>query len=176
MIRRHSGYSSLGASIAAYTPNYAPPVVSESLLEPANLRGSSPFATVNPPLNTRCDNNSGVVTGRFRRFGMRYMYSRGTQRNSTMRMVATGQVERTRFQPYLGWTWNASFNDGLYRAGGYPQNLGLSFKAPTIPDGVATSAAWGRMRPAPQFTRTVFTRRRYSGAGAIPAKPQQAGG
>jgi hypothetical protein len=165
-----SGWSALRNSIIAYSPYYAAPT--ESLLEPSNLVGTSVLATVNPPITSQCNYRSGIVSRANRRNGMREMYSRGTQRNSTMRMMATGAVESTRYQPRLGWTWTGSFNDALYEAG-YPQNLGLSFKAPSIPDGVATSAQWGRMRAAPQFTRTVFTRRRFAGAPSIAAQPTQ---
>lgn len=166
----HQASSSLAYSIAAYAPVEAPP--QESLLEPSNFIGSSPMATVNPPVTSRSDYRSGVVSSANRMRGDRELYSRGVQRNSLMRMVATGQVERSIFQPLSGWTWTGSFNDELYRAGGYPQNLGLTFKAPSVPDGVATNPAWGRMRPAPQITRTIFTRRRFSGAAAVPAVPQ----
>lgn len=165
-----SGWSALRNSIMAYSPNYAVPT--ESLLEPRNMVGTSVLATINPPISSRCDYKSGIVSRANRRKGMREMYSRGTQHNSTMQMLATGAVQSTRFQPYLGWTWNGSFNDELYAAG-YPRNLGLSFKAPSIPDGIATSAQWGRMRAAPQFTRTVFTQRRFAGAPSIAAKPTQ---
>jgi hypothetical protein len=164
------GYSSLGRSIAVFAEVEPPPV--ESLLEAGNLRGVSPMATMNPPVRSEVNNRSGLVSRANRMKGDRELYSRGNQRNSMMTMMATGQVQRSRFQPFSGHTWVASFNDELYRSGGYPQNLGLSFKASSIPDGVATNPAWGRMRPAPQITRSVFTRRRYSGAAAVAAKPQ----
>lgn len=164
------GYSSLARSIAVFAEVEAPPT--ESLLEPGNMRGVSPFASMNPPVSSRADHRSGVVSSANRMTGDRELYSRGMQRNSLVRMTATGQVERSRFQPLIGTTYTGSFNDALYQAG-YPQNLGLSFKAPSVPDGVATSHAWGRMRPAPQITRTIFTRRRFSGAASVPAVPQQ---
>lgn len=164
--------SSLAYSIAAFGDSEPPPEPDQSLLQPSNLRGISPMASMNPPVTSRVNNRSGIVSRANRMKGDRELYSRGVQRNSLMEMVATGQVERSRFQPLSGWTWNGSFNDELYRSGGYPQNLGLTFKAPSVPDGVATNPAWGRMRPAPQITRTVFTRRRFSGAPAVAAKPQ----
>jgi hypothetical protein len=168
--RLQTGWSALRNSIIAYSPYYPPPT--ESLLDPRNMRGTSTLASMNPPVNSECNYRSGIVSRANRRNGDRQMYSRGTQHNSTMRIMATGAVESTRFQPFMGWEWSGSFNDALYEAG-YPQNLGLSFKAPSIPDGVATTAQWGRMRAAPQFTRTVFTRRRFAGAPSIPAKPTQ---
>lgn len=164
------GYSSLGRSIAAFHQVYAPPT--ESLLEPSNMVGTSTLATVNPPVSSTVGVNSGIVSRANRKNGMRELYSRGCQRNSMMRMMATGQVERSRFQPFMGWTWSGSFNDDLYRSGGFPQNLGLTFKANSVPDGVATSDAWGRMRPSPRITRTIFTRRRFSGAQSVAAEPQ----
>lgn len=164
------GFSSLGYSIAAYMPVY--PAPTESLLEPGNMRGISPMATMNPPVMSQSDYKSGVVWRGNRMKGDRELYSRGAQRNSMPRMMATGQVERSRYQPYMAWTWTGSFNDDLYRSGGYPQNLGLTFKAPSVPDGVATNPAWGRMRPAPQITRSIFTRRRFSGAASVAAVPQ----
>lgn len=164
------GFSSLGYSIAAFREVYPSPT--ESLLEPGNMRGTSPMATMNPPVVSYADHRSGVVSSANRMKGDRELYSRGVQRNSLMEMIATGQVQRSRYQPLSGWTWSGSFNDELYRSGGYPQNLGLTFKAPSIPDGVATTAAWGRMRSAPRITRTIFTRRRFSGAPSVPAVPQ----
>jgi hypothetical protein len=168
---QRQAYSSLGRSVAANLPQDPPPAPGQSLAEPGNLYGIPKWAAVNPPVTTYGGYRTGIVTRANRMTGDRELYSRGVQRNSTMAMVATGQVERSNFQPLSGWTWVASFNDFLYKAG-FPQNLGLSFKASSIPDGIATNPAWGRMRPAPQITRTIFTRRRFSGAAAVPARPQ----
>jgi len=165
-----SGWSALRYSIQAYSPYYAPPL--ESTLDPKNIVGTSTFASFNPPASSQCNARSGIVSRRNMMTGDREIYARGSQLNSGMRMMATGRVESSRAQPFTGWTWNASMNDFLYRAGGYPQNLGLSFKAPSIPDGVVTTPQWGRMRPAPQYTRTVFTNRRFAGAPSVPAQPR----
>jgi hypothetical protein len=164
-----TGWSALRNSIIANSPYYPPPI--ESTLDPRNIVGTSVLATMNPPVVSRSDHRSGIVSRRNRKNGMRELYSRGAQRNGIMHMIATGRVESSRFQQFMAWTWGASFNDALYEAG-YPQNLGLSFKAPSVPDGVATSAQWGRMRPSPQIVRTVFTRRNFSGAPSVPAQPQ----
>lgn len=164
--------SSLAYSIAAFGSSEPAPEENQSLLQASNLRGISPMASVNPPVTSRVDIRSGVVSRANRMKGDRELFSRGVQRNSVMEMIATGQVQRSRFQPLSGHTWVASFNDDLYRSGGYPQNLGLTFKAPSVPDGVATNPAWGRMRSAPHITKTIFTRRRFTGAAAVPAQPQ----
>jgi hypothetical protein len=165
-------FSSLGRSVASFLPNEPAPAEGQSLLESGNLYGIPKWAAINPPVKTEGGYRTGIVSRANRMTGDRELYSRGMQRNSLMEMVSTGQVERSRFQPLSGHTYVASFNDNLYRSGGYPQNLGLSFKASGIPDGVATSSAWGRMRARPQYTRTIFTRRRFSVAPALPAQPR----
>lgn len=168
MPQPRQGYSSLGRSIAANYPNYPDPT--ESNLEPSNFYGTSVLATMNPPVVTNVRTGAPVVNSAFRRKGMRYLYSCGARMNSWFKMIATGAVESTKFQPITDHVYDASFNDALYEAG-YPQNLGLSFKVPTIPNGIATTDQWGRMRPQPQYTRSIYTRRRFSSAPAVAAQP-----
>jgi hypothetical protein len=114
---------------------------------------------------------AGVVNRQNRLNGMRFLYNRGAQTTPWFRMKATGQVERSKFQPTLCSTWFAAFNDYLYRVG-YPRNLGLSEKVATIPP-EALGITPSQMAPRPRFTRSIFTNRSYGTAPAIPAKPTQ---
>lgn len=164
-----NGFSSVGYSIAAHAPNYPPPEASS--LVSSNIHGSSIFTTTNPPVYTSVSHDAAVVSQKPRMNGMRTLYNRGARYIEWFRMIATGASESTSFQPTLCYTWaETGFNDALYAAG-YPQNLGLSEKVPSVPEGVRTSAAWGRMSSAPRFSRNVFANRSYSTAPSVPAIP-----
>lgn len=160
-------YSSLGRSVAAYMPNYAPPVSPQS----QNIGGSPPWMTELPPASSSPRDGAGVVNRSNLLKGFRFLYNRGAQTTPWFRMRATGQVERSAFQPTLDSTWFAAFYDNLYRVG-YPRNLGLSVKVATIPpEALGTSPS--QMAPRPRYTRSIFTNRNYGTAPAIPAKPTQ---
>jgi len=160
-------FSSLGRSIEAYQPYAAPPTFPQTNY----INGSSPLATVNPPVYTLATtpNGSATVSSKFRTAGMDYLYSRGAQVKKWFKMVATGQVESTSFQPITDSTWFNMFNGTLYAAG-YPRNLGWSEKVPTIPP-KALGISPTQMAARPQITRNVFTRRSFATAPSIPAKP-----
>jgi hypothetical protein len=84
-------------------------------------------------------------------------------------MVATGQVPSSRFNIFQAMPHDAQFNMFLYRAAkGYPQNLHLSEKVPTLPQNVLNPS---QMQPTPRITKTVFVRRSFSSAPSIPAQP-----
>lgn len=158
-------FSSLGRSIEAYQPYAAPPTFPQTNY----IQGSSPLATVNPPVYSPVHSRSARVDSRFRTVGMDYLYSRGAQVKKWFRMIRTGGVESTSFQPITDSTWFNMFNGTLYAAG-YPRNLGWSEKVPTIPpEALGTSPS--QMAPRPQWTRNVYTRRSFATAPAIPAKP-----
>lgn len=157
-------------SIATFYPRYPSPE-SETLTS-SNIHGSgnTKLWEALPPVMTPAGHNSMVVSAKFRTQGMRYLYSYSKRMRHWFKMIATGQTESSKFQTESDTQYNGSFNDQLYRVGGYPQNLGLTFKAPSVPDAIAQTAAWGRMRPRPQITASVFTRRAY---GVAPSKPAQ---
>lgn len=160
-------FSSLGKSIESYQPYYAPPTFPQTNY----VNGGGPLQSVNPPVMSRgvTQGNTAVVNRRNRMNGMDFLYSRGAQLKKWFKMVATGQVESSSFQPILDSTAYADFNGALY-CNGFPRNLGWSEKVPTIPP-EALGISPTQMAPRPQYTRNVYTRRSFTTAKAIPAVP-----
>jgi hypothetical protein len=157
--------SSRARSVEAYYPFYPPPVYPEGL----EHTGYAGFSN-NPPASSSPIDRAPVVRRNNLRWGERIRYTHGNVVKKWFRMLATGQVESTGYQPATNMPASAFFNDFLYRAGGYPRNLGLSEKVPTLPR-AALGDSPAQMTPAPRITRTVFTRRNYTSAPAIAAKP-----
>jgi hypothetical protein len=158
-----NAYSSLGASIAAYQPYYAPPVTPQ----PNYINGGTAAVTSMP--HQEIDQHTSLVNRMPSMLGIRWLYSRGGQIKPWFRSIATGAVESTKFQPVLSYTWSGEFNDAIYQAG-YPRNLGYTFKVDTI-----SPQALGQerftMRPSPRITKPIFTRRAYtSGVKPVPAQ------
>lgn len=172
MFRRHhrhggpmNAFSSMGASVAAYQPYYAPPV------EPAShfINGGS-AAAVNMAeyRHQRITQHDRLVNRMPMMQGIRWLYSRGGQIKPWFRAVGTGTVESSKYQPVLSYQWSGEFNDSIYQAG-YPRNLGYTFKVDTIPPWALGTSPYN-MRPAPRFTRPIFSRRAYtSGIAPLPA-------
>lgn len=159
-------FSSLGRSINAYQPYYAPPTFPQTNY----IQGGSALNTVNPPVSTPAGyNNGAVVRSVFRSNGMRMMYTYGAKMNSWFKSIATGQVESTKFQPKLAGMYNSFFNDSLYQAG-FPRNLGWSEKVPTLPP-AALGISPNQMAARPRPTRNIYTRRSFATAPSIPAVP-----
>lgn len=156
--------SSLGYSIAAYQPYFSPPVTPQTNYVRGGYAG---MGTVVPVVGTA--SNGAPVVSRKPRERMRYLYSYGTSTKKWFRMIATGQVESTKFQTRTGHLYDASFNNGLFEAG-YPQNLGISVKVPTIPPALLNGSSGPEMTPAYAKRKTIFTRRAYSTVPAVPAK------
>lgn len=155
-------------SVEAYYPFYPPPVYPEGL----ERGGYSGFASV--PLS-RVDERTdkGIVNRRNLRMGEINRYTFGHVLMRTFRMIATGQVESSRANVYENMPNLVQLNTWLYRAAkGYPRNLGLSEKVPTIPNEALNGTNAGKMQPRHQFTRNIFTRRSFATAPSIPAKPQ----
>jgi hypothetical protein len=135
------------------------------------IQGSPAWMSHVDVASTSPRDGAGVVIRRPRLNGFRFLYNRGSQTTPWFRMRATGQVEKSAFQPTTASTWFAAFYDGLYQAG-YPRNLGLSEKVASIPpEALGTSPS--QMAPRPRYTRSIFTNRSYGTAPAIPAKPTQ---
>lgn len=151
----------------SYLPNDPPPVVPPWQ---NYARPNSAFHTVNPPVYTQRRTGAPYVSQVPRRNGMRYLFSYGSQFKKWFRMLATGRVESTSFQPALSHQWNASFNDALYQAG-YPRNLGFSAKV-VNPNYEMQGTDRFRSQPRPRITNTIVTRRPYVTAPSKPAKPQ----
>lgn len=155
-------------SVESYYPFYPPPVWPEGL----ERGGYSGFGNnAQGYLDERTD--KGIVHSGFMRQGERTRYTFGGVIMKVFRMLATGQVESSRANPVLNFPHVAMQNDWLYRAAkGYPRNLGLSEKVPTLPDGALNGTNSGTMQPRPQFRRNVFTHRNFSTAPSVPAQPQ----
>jgi hypothetical protein len=159
-----SPISSLAYSVAAYQPYYAPPVDPQTHF----IKGGAAAAQPEIP-NQKIDQHNTLVNRMPRMLGIRWLYSRGGQVKPWFRMIATGQVESTKFQPVNSWTWDGEFNDAIYQAG-WPRNLGYTFKVPSIPP-QALGNQRDQMLPAPRFTRPIFARRAYtSGVRPLPAQ------
>lgn len=156
--------SSLAQSVAAYQPYFSPPVTPQTNYVRGGYAG---MGTVVPAVSTAT--NGAPVVSRRPRERMKFLYSYGTSTKTWFRMIATGQVESTKFQPRTGHLYDASFNQGLYEAG-YPQNLGLSAKVPTVPNALLNGTNGPEMQPAYAKRATIFTRRAYTQVPTLPAK------
>ena len=163
--------SSLGKSIAATQPYYAPPMFPQTNYVDAR----SPLTSVNHnPAYVMgygmTGIHAGVVNSRNRVFGMDWLYARGGQMKRWFKMISTPTIESTAFQKVTASTWFFMRNGNLYRCG-YPRNLGWSEKVPTIPPEALGTAPW-QMTPAPHLQRNIFTRRSFSTMPSIPAQPR----
>lgn len=158
-------YSSSTRATQSYYPFYPPPTVPVGAVERGGYSG---FGTVpGSYVDERTD--KGVVSARWNRAGEVDRYTHGGVIQRVMRMIATGQVEQSQAQTIQSFPSFYSLNGWLYRAAtGYPRNLGLSEKVPTLPNEVLNPQV--RMQPAPRITRNVFTRRRYTTAPSVPAE------
>lgn len=169
MGERDTGYSTMvssrARSVEALYPFYPAPVYPEGL-----ERNSYSGFTTNPPVSSSPVDRAPVVRRNNLRTGERIRYTHGNVVKRVFRMMATGAVESSQFQPATNMPSVSVFNDFLYRAGGYPRNLGLSEKVPTLPK-QALGQEVPVMQPAPQFRATIFTRRAFSSAPSLPAKP-----
>lgn len=166
-------FSSLANSIAAYQPMYAPPTPPERSIIQAG--GSSFFQNGIPA--QFIDQHTRMVSREPRMDGIRWLYSFGAQTKSWFREIATGQVERSKFQPITAHRWSGEFNDALYQAG-YPRNLGYSFKVSQLPANMAIPGP--SMQSKPWITKPYFSRRAYT-SGVAPVAlqstyPPNAGG
>lgn len=162
-----NGFTSLGYSVHAFQPYYAPPVAPQTEFVQG---GASQFADMRP--YETYDQHSVPASRAPRMLGMRWTYGRLYRTFQQFRMIATGRVESSRFQPQNGVTLGSTgFNDALYQAG-YPRNLGWSEKVPTIPP-VALGTSPNQMAPRPQIVRSIFVNRRAltSGIPGVPATP-----
>lgn len=121
----------------------------------------------------RWDEHSRLASRAPRQVGVRTLFSYGGMYVKWMRMIATGQVERTKFQPRTNHEWTGEFNDALYGAG-YPRNLGTTFKVPTVAPQALGTSPW-QMQPRPQFKRPIYVNKRGTASGirGVPATPTQ---
>lgn len=163
-----SATSTQSRAVQSYYPFYPPPVIDQSAV--VHGSGFSGFTSV-PLSYNNVMSNAGIVNRKNLRMGEQNYYRWGGVLMRVFRMVMTGGVESSRAQQYVNMPQQWQLNGHLYRAAkGYPMNLGLSEKVPTLPKEALGDTA--KMRPRPQITRNIFTNRSYSSAPSIPAKPQ----
>jgi len=160
-----NGWSSLNYSVAAYMPYYAPPISPQRQVV---QNRDTPLMTPGLP-GQQVDQHTTLVNREPRLMGIRWLYSRGGQIKPWFRMIATGAVERTKFQPVLAYQWSGEFNDAIYQAG-WPRNLGYTFKVDTIPQ-QALATQREQMMPRPWIRKPYFARRAYtSGIKGVPVQ------
>lgn len=162
---------SMARSVEAYYPFYPPPVV-----DPAATRqernGYQGFETVPLASNITGGADDGIVKRANMRQGERSFFRHGGVLMTPFRMTATGQVESSQGQRIQAMSFGWSVNNWLYRAlKGYPMNLGLSVKVPTIPK-EALGVTPDQMLPRPRYSRNVFVNRNFNTIRSVPAKPQ----
>lgn len=162
--------SSMARSVEAYYPFYPPPVVPiQDVGKERN--GYQGFAQV-PLSYTDERTDKGIVNRRNMRQGERSFFRHGGVLMRPFHMVSTGTVESSRFQNIQAMSFGWSVNNWLYRAAkGYPMNLGLSVKVPTLPK-EALGVSPAHMTPRPRYSRNVFVNRNFNTIRSIPAKPQ----
>lgn len=168
-MRNRNGFqrSTFTNAIAAHQPYYSPPTIPQTSVERG---GAQVFADMRP--YEMWDQHSVPVNRAPLLLGMRFMFGRVARRINQFRMVATGRVASTQFQPIQKHEFGITgWNDAICIVG-YPRNLGLSFKVPTIPK-TALGTSPNQMLPRPQIKRSVYVNRRpfNSGVPAVPATP-----
>jgi len=159
-------FSSLGRSIAATAPAFPAPIYNQDQIIRGGFAGAQNL--VIPP--SVVGSGAPVVSRKPRLKGLRFLYAHGAQRQTWFRMIATGQCESSKFQPYLTSLFDASFND-TWHTGGYPRNNGWSVKVASVPNALVNGGSQPIMQPAPNQRRVIFTRRAYNTMPAVPAKP-----
>ena len=156
---RRNAYSSLAASVTAYQPMYAPPVPPDRSVVQAG--GASYFTNGIP--NQTIDQHTRTVNREPRLDGVRWLYAYGARSKMWFRMVATGQVQSSGFQPITSHRWSGEFNDAIYQAG-YPRNLGYTFK---VDQSAANARVPGAaMQSKPWIKRSYFSKRAYTSGKA----------
>lgn len=163
-----NGTGSRARAIEAYYPFYPPPVY--PIQETVRNTPVTGATVAMSQVDERTD--KGIVPSRFNRWGDRSRFTIGGVVKRLFHMKATGQVESSMAQQITNMPAIVQQNDFLYRAAkGYPRNLGLSEKVPTLPVEALGQNPWGQMGPRTQITRNVFTNRNYSTVKQVPAKP-----
>lgn len=163
-----NGVSSRARAIESYYPFYPPPVYPLEQDVRGGYAGASTVAI--SAIDERTD--KGIVNARFNRWGERNRFTFGGVVNRVFRMLATGQVQSSQVQTITNMPAIVQQNDFLYRAAkGYPRNLGLSEKVPTLPREALGDNPWGTMQPPPRFARNIFTNRNYANIKQVPAQP-----
>lgn len=166
-----AGTGSMARSVEAYYPFYPPPVVDPDATR-NERNGYQGFATVPLVSNATGGADDGIVNRRNMRQGEQSFFRHGGVLMTPFHMIATGRVESSVAQRIQAMSAGWSVNTWLYRAlKGYPMNLGLSVKVPTIPK-EALGVTPDQMLPRPRYSRNVFVNRQPNTIRSVAAKPQ----
>jgi len=162
---------SMARSVQAYYPFYPPPIVDPEATR-NERNGYQGFVNIPIAANITGGADDGIVNRRNLRMGERTFFRHGGVLMRVFRMIATGRVESSQAQRIQTMPAGWSTNEHLYRAiGGYPMNLGLSFKVPTLPK-EALGITPDQMLPRPRYSRNVFVNRQFNTIQSVAAKPQ----
>lgn len=143
------------AGLVSYVGDLPAPVSSYASAAPY-----TPMVSVNKTPGTTAFTRSAVVHRIPRRKGIRYVYGHGSTVMPSPGVRASNRVESSIFQPVQVKLVNYTQNDAWFE-GGYPQNLGLSFRTPQLATQVTGAPGPGIMAARPLFPR-VQKIRRYS--------------
>lgn len=157
-----------GGGQVTWEGDLTPPVVSYA----ASVRKSPLFSGLFVPATTG-KTRSAVVTRRDIRKGIMYFYAHGGVEMPVpgVPTVGAGGVQSSRFQKTLVQLQDWVINEGWFM-GGYPRNLGLSFRVGQLKTQVSGGSGPGMMAQRPLFPRVqVVPRytapvRRYATKGA----------
>lgn len=124
---------SADGSAIIYDPYYAPAVPPGGHI----IYSKSPVKSQLRFASSTMVTDSAVVSRHQRRTGWRAQYTYGSvdqKPNLTPPFSGpnSGRVQSSFFQTRMSQLVAWTFNDGLFRAGGYPQNLGFSFRVPRL--------------------------------------------
>lgn len=166
-----AGTGSMARSVEAYYPFYPPPVVDPEATR-NERNGYGGFVTVPIVANITGGADDGIVNRVNMRQGEVSYFRHGGVLMTPFHMRSTGTVESSMAQRVQGMSAGWSINNWLYRAlKGYPMNLGLSVKVPTLPR-EALGITPAQMTPRPRYSRNIFVNRQFNTIRSTPAQPQ----
>lgn len=112
----------------------------------------TPLVSANVTPATTAWTRAAVVMRVPRRRGLRYFYNYGSTPMPAPGCRASNRVESSLFQPIktqlVDWTQNDAWFEG-----GYPRNLGFTFRVPQLKTQVTGGAGPGAMAQRPLFPR-----------------------
>lgn len=143
------------AGLVSYEGDLPSPVTTYASAAPY-----TPMVSVNVTPPSTAFTRSAVVHRIPRRRGIRYFYGHGSTPMPSPGVRASNRVESSMFQPIQTKLVNWTQNDAWFE-GGYPRNLGYSFRTPQLQTQTTGGPGPGMMAARPLFPR-VQKVRRYS--------------